>query len=329
MIVELKDILPMHKGSGTYTEYDYTERLIEFRMDNPETNYFKIGHIHSHNSMATFFSVTDTSELHDNSKFHNYYLSVIVNNYFSITARIAFRGFIKSTIIQGYNENGEIYALNNSADEEVMFYYECNIVTNEPSVEVTDNFTSHVKFIIDEAAKPKNVPVVSPNSWVNPNPWVNSADSLRKNVHEDQPKFGYQPKRYEMGSEESYGGKIISDMEDNSDDESRRDEIEDFLSDLLTSHPNYMASDDDIVVIDDVFIYLKSAIKNIDIKAYFDYIMEQFPELYSSALEPAEGESVLDSDLEIMIEIVEEYRLEYKHANIFLNRLLNFQKQLA
>jgi hypothetical protein len=38
----------MHKGSAGYTEYDYDEEVVGFRMDNPESLKWKIGHIHSH-----------------------------------------------------------------------------------------------------------------------------------------------------------------------------------------------------------------------------------------------------------------------------------------
>lgn len=41
----------------------------------------RIGHIHSHNTMGVFFSGTDWGELEDNAPNHNYYLSLIVNNF--------------------------------------------------------------------------------------------------------------------------------------------------------------------------------------------------------------------------------------------------------
>jgi hypothetical protein len=42
--------------------------------------------------MNVFFSGTDMGELNDNSPKHNIYLSLIVNNYLDMTAKLAFIG---------------------------------------------------------------------------------------------------------------------------------------------------------------------------------------------------------------------------------------------
>ena len=332
MVINLKDIFPMHKGSGVYTEYSFDESLMNFRMDNPELNYFKIGHMHSHNTMNTFFSGTDTSELHDNSVHHNYYLSVIVNNFFDITARVAFRGTIGSTVIKGKNEDGVEYELATSQNEEVMFYYECSIITSEPVIMVNLDFKDRVKAIIAEAAKPK--PIAAIGTTTSKDPLINQ-NWKEKDVYGWKPKMSFdKPQRYEIPPEsQEYhfnnqdAISNLEDLEDVKDEENRNNEIEDFLTELLTSHPDYLAHGHDIVILEDAFIYLKENMKSMDIRKYFDYIMEEFPELYASTLEPVEGqESFLNKDVETMIEMVEEFRVEYKHANIFLNRLLNFQK---
>ena len=67
-------------------------------MNNPKLQDCKISHIHSHNVMLTFFSTTDCQELYDNSEFHNYYLSLIVNNRGDMCARVAFRETIESHV---------------------------------------------------------------------------------------------------------------------------------------------------------------------------------------------------------------------------------------
>ena len=51
----LEDILPLHKGTSTYTEYTFDERVVEYMMENEHLEECKIGHIHSHNTMGVLF----------------------------------------------------------------------------------------------------------------------------------------------------------------------------------------------------------------------------------------------------------------------------------
>lgn len=39
-----KDILLMDKGSSAYTEYDWDEDIVEYRMNNPESMDWLVGH---------------------------------------------------------------------------------------------------------------------------------------------------------------------------------------------------------------------------------------------------------------------------------------------
>ena len=82
----------MDIGDGTYTSYMMNQpEYIKFLMDNPDMRKMQKGHIHSHHNMSVFFSGTDTQEIIDNSEFHNYYLSLIVNNRNQMLAQVAYR----------------------------------------------------------------------------------------------------------------------------------------------------------------------------------------------------------------------------------------------
>ena len=52
----LEDILPLHKGTATYTEYTFDERVVEYLMENEHLEECKMGHIHSHNTMGKLFA---------------------------------------------------------------------------------------------------------------------------------------------------------------------------------------------------------------------------------------------------------------------------------
>lgn len=125
--IELKYIYLMHKGSSGATKYDYNEEIVAFRMDNPESLKWKIGHIHSHHRMDTFFSGTDEDEMALNSEFHNYYLSIVVNNKLEITGRVGFRGRDMDHIYECRRGNGSIYKLATNINDDVMFLYDIAI----------------------------------------------------------------------------------------------------------------------------------------------------------------------------------------------------------
>lgn len=81
LIFLAEDIIPMDVGTSTYTEYSMEDEdeYADPKIVQLMTNGNKMGHIHTHHDMDTFFSGTDTDELHENAPNHNYYLSLIVN----------------------------------------------------------------------------------------------------------------------------------------------------------------------------------------------------------------------------------------------------------
>jgi hypothetical protein len=106
--ITLEEIFLMDLGNAGYTSYEYDEEVVNFQMQNPDTLKMKKGHIHSHNTMATFFSGTDKEELLDNVDNHVYYLSVIVNNRGDIEGKVA--AVVKSNF-QTKEENSQTISL--------------------------------------------------------------------------------------------------------------------------------------------------------------------------------------------------------------------------
>lgn len=156
------DILLMDKGSVAYTCYEFDESVVAHVMNTPILQQLmfsgdlKICQIHSHNYMGVFFSGTDNDELNDNSKNHNVYLSVIVNNYLDIMAKVAFRGktTLSKVLYSCLDENGEEYNVSyGKIEKEVLFMYECDIVTPPNDLVIEDKFAERVKFIQEKAIK--------------------------------------------------------------------------------------------------------------------------------------------------------------------------------
>lgn len=165
--IEIKDIIPMDKGSKAYTEYSYNsksgnqidDKMIDYVNERPEMleENWKMGHIHSHNSMSVFFSGTDTEELCNNAKSHNFYLSVIVNNWGDILGKIAIYTKSSETIKRSFkalDENGQSYKMFDTEEEsekEQIFIYECEI--EHESLDQVVNDELFVKFAEDIVKK--------------------------------------------------------------------------------------------------------------------------------------------------------------------------------
>lgn len=117
----------MDIGTAGYTEYEFGPDFVKFLTSRRDLLKMYKGHCHSHNNMSVFFSGTDQGEIHDNSEFHNYYLSLIVNNANDMVAKICFRGTQKSVKIQFKNEKGEKAVVTTDIDEDAIFEWECDI----------------------------------------------------------------------------------------------------------------------------------------------------------------------------------------------------------
>ena len=203
IVLTVQDIYPMDKGSKTYTEYEPDEDFIGYRMSNPQSLKWKMGHIHSHNTMKTFFSGTDMSELNDNSEFHNYYLSLIVNNCGEMTAKVAFRGSMNGFTCK--NESGGEWILNLTNDREILFTFDCDIRPEKPETVVEESFADRVAHIIKKAASKvkvykkavdntfKQKPFYTSPGFNDPNPIISSfpgrQDELEMDSTEDFTRF--------------------------------------------------------------------------------------------------------------------------------------------
>lgn len=154
MVITLQDILPMQKGTATYTEYSFDERVIEYMMENEESENWKMGHIHSHNTMAVFFSGTDWSELEDNAPNHNIYASLIVNNWMDFCAKVCFLAESETSTYTAKDENGKSYTYTSkvATKSTKLVVYDCDIISPTQLI-VEDDFASKVDGIIETARK--------------------------------------------------------------------------------------------------------------------------------------------------------------------------------
>lgn len=167
---EVADILLMDKGDGASTSYEFDEDVANFIMDKCEADprwlSVKIGHIHSHHSMSVFFSGTDMDELKDNCANHNFYLSLIVNNYGEMIAKLVYK--VTPCAYTASDENGEEYEIGALGNEKsLMFSYDCQIETPFQQEDLFDDFFNKrlVQIIKKADEKPKKVYQAPANSY--------------------------------------------------------------------------------------------------------------------------------------------------------------------
>jgi hypothetical protein len=173
--ITLKTILPLDMGSAAYTEYNLDERFMDFiEEDFEERCTWKLGHIHSHNSMAVFFSGTDMAELNDNAPAHNFYLSLIVNNAMDFLAKVAFIGEAKKDIKQvpytAKNVQGLDYIIEKQdfeVNNQKLFIFDCDIYSDLQELSVTEDFVKQVAKIMEPKPVktfPSSTKVTTPSS---------------------------------------------------------------------------------------------------------------------------------------------------------------------
>lgn len=157
------DIYPMDIGNATYTEFNMSPDVISYMAQKPELLDCKMGLIHSHNNMSTFFSGTDTQTLREEGNERNHFVSLIVNNAGKYTAAItrkikyhdcttrksSYEGFSGPVSL---NENDEF-------DGEEIEYFNLDIVFEKP----VENQFGEISDRLDEIKKKKqSKPVYQP-----------------------------------------------------------------------------------------------------------------------------------------------------------------------
>ena len=89
--ITCRDILLMDKGDSTSTSIEYNPEIANYIANHLELTDCKLGLVHSHHSMSTFFSNTDINTLKSEGKDRVHFVSLIVNNEGTYSAAITRR----------------------------------------------------------------------------------------------------------------------------------------------------------------------------------------------------------------------------------------------
>lgn len=148
-----KDLLLLNIHASTYTEYENdTTDIPAYMVEHGLTHAYQ-GHIHSHNTMATFFSGTDTATLKEEGAKRPHFLSLIVNNANQYTACITAKAEVEENLIfKGFSGN----VLNIQVPEDNATRVSVHYVNTEI---ICENDESLVE--LDEQIKKLSVPIVT------------------------------------------------------------------------------------------------------------------------------------------------------------------------
>lgn len=319
MLLTIEDILPMHKGTAAYTEYNFDEKVVEYMMDNEESEKWKIGHIHSHNNMGVYFSATDWSELEDNAPNHNLYLSLIVNNAMNFSAKTCF--VVESADKKEFNffaknESGQKYKYKTKVMEmkgKTLVVYD-NEVIAPTEISVEERFKAKVADIIKSAERRVTTYSLRSTPGLNGHrSWQDRQTNFNKNF---PPRTPTRTKTYGKTKEEDrknftgweattentkkVPGKVVTKNIKNVD---REQDIEEFAKFVINTgnDPSPYAT------IEDVLDYYKQF--GLSGKALAKSILDKYVTFYNTFFHEVPFKDEAQVFIEVTEEVIEEYEL--------------------
>lgn len=133
-----EDLILMHKGTSGYTEFEITPDIATYMAMNDLLD-LKLGLIHSHNNMSTFYSGTDQATLLELGSKQVHFYSLIVNNAGDYSAAITKRVLKKREVKE--------YRSSNTFDNKVLDSEEVNYT--EESVEDVHYYLLDIEYPMD------------------------------------------------------------------------------------------------------------------------------------------------------------------------------------
>lgn len=177
-----EDIYLVDIGSSAYTDYEVEKKatwkagdIVELYEKYPDLleGKQKLQHIHSHNTMSTFFSNTDWENLEDRAKISNYFLMLIVNFDGTYCAKVAFKSKVEgdemTKIIFSNNSDGFApIEMKHNNGKEILTVMDCKVRFEGATVE--ESFSKRYDYVRAEIEKEKkkkekSMPAAQKSIW--------------------------------------------------------------------------------------------------------------------------------------------------------------------
>lgn len=178
--IDCVDIFQMDEGTAGYTEFDMSADVMNYMVEHPELISEDIfqGLIHSHNTMSTFFSGTDTWTLLSEGSDVNHFVSLIVNNAGNYTAGITRRVSVVQKVSEEYTypswkDSEKSGTREFTASKTYVQWFNLEINKDEVVKEDESEILDRIKEIRkNKASKPKYVSKVGSEDLPPSNPMI-------------------------------------------------------------------------------------------------------------------------------------------------------------
>lgn len=219
LVFEADHIHLMDIGTVAHTGFAYDGEMVEPFDFREELIDYQMGMAHTHHQLGAFMSGTDISELQDNAKHYNYYISLVVDFKKEYVCKIVF----PSKSIHKYtsdfkDDNGKIFKKTFTSEEDILYVGDLDVV-------MPQDIKTYPQWIVDrhkELVDKKKQSVVQSQIGFNSN--RSTYSSFGKNRFEDV--YGYDD--WEIGGYHKYSG-----FGNNKHNTSLNDETEQFISALI------------------------------------------------------------------------------------------------
>ena len=229
LVITCQDIYPMDLGNATFTEYKMDETVAGFMAENIELFNCDLGLIHSHHTMSTFFSGTDTQTLKEEGNEKNCFVSLIVNNAGTYSAAITRKVQTKTEVVKkslgtSYEFFGEgavstdedpMTETTEVIDDEVIEYFMLDVEKEDVS-----NPLDYLDARFAEIEKKK---AETPKQWSVPQ-WKDGSTYTHNNWwdNKEMPKFPASEKVKEpflFKEDETYGAEDVETVWESNEEE--------------------------------------------------------------------------------------------------------------
>jgi hypothetical protein len=258
----------------------------------------------------TVINGTDMEELDDNTEFHNYYLSLIVNNKREMVAKVAFRGDVGG--YECLDEAGAPWNLRLKKARQVMFTFDCKISSPSFLVKTSKAFADRVMEVIKVCDEKRRV--VAKQAAVH-QPWKRDFPSAKKSV---VPTFGNNSQWGKTTSKHTgfdtekdefvdfFSQNNVEDIEDME----QEIKVRDFTRNLLRLGEEVVEND----TLDSVLEDIETMGVGTDYIQYTHKLLTMYPALFEKYWDIF-GEIDTQSFIEITLEVTDvllEYSYQYK-----------------
>lgn len=139
--INVVDILLMSIDTTANTEFEYDDPAIVDHIVGNNLYDCRLGSLHSHHSMTSFFSSVDDTDLGVQALQRDEYLSIVINNKFDIVGKIAVKG-IRNTTLSYLDLNGQKKSF--KEEDEIVCYYKVEYAT---SIEVDTFYETRLQAV--------------------------------------------------------------------------------------------------------------------------------------------------------------------------------------